>query len=61
VTEELAFESDAEAAQFIIDCNGQHLLEEKADHIAFLTGKAGQLFEQARAVAFSRVDLKGQI
>lgn len=56
----MAFESDAEAAQFIIDYN-QELLEERDDYIAFLTGKAGQIFENARAQAFSRVDLKGQI
>ncbi|KAI0116893.1 SAC3/GANP/Nin1/mts3/eIF-3 p25 family-domain-containing protein [Daldinia grandis] len=61
ITEELAFESDAEAAQFIIDCNGQDLLQERQDHIAFLTGKAGMLFETARTEAFRRVDLKGQI
>ncbi|KAF2968221.1 hypothetical protein GQX73_g5306 [Xylaria multiplex] len=60
VTEELAFESDAEAAQFIIDYD-QELLQEREDHIVFLTGKAGQIFENARAQAFSRVDLKGQI
>ncbi|KAI1310440.1 SAC3/GANP/Nin1/mts3/eIF-3 p25 family-domain-containing protein [Xylaria venustula] len=60
VTEELAFESDAEAAQFIIDYD-QELLQERDDHILFLTGKAGQTFEKARALAFSRVDLKGQI
>jgi SAC3 family protein LENG8/THP3 len=60
VTEELAFESDAEAAQFIIDYD-QDLLQERDDHIVFLTGKAGQIFENARAQAFSRVDLKGQI
>ncbi|KAI0120333.1 SAC3/GANP/Nin1/mts3/eIF-3 p25 family-domain-containing protein [Hypoxylon sp. NC0597] len=61
ITEELAFESDAEAAQFIIDYNGQDLLQERQDHIAFLTGKAGTLFETAKAQAFRRVDLKGQI
>lgn len=61
VTEELAFESDAEAAQFIIDYNGQDLLLERDDHIAFLTAKAGQLFQTARVAAFRRVDLKGQI
>ncbi|KAI8632489.1 SAC3/GANP/Nin1/mts3/eIF-3 p25 family-domain-containing protein [Xylariaceae sp. FL1651] len=62
ITEELAFESDAEAAQFIIDYD-QELLQERDDHIVFLTGKAGQMqiFESARAQAFSRVDLKGQI
>ncbi|OTB06292.1 hypothetical protein M426DRAFT_9779 [Hypoxylon sp. CI-4A] len=61
ITEELAFESDAEAAQFIIDCDGQDLLQERPDHIAFLSGKAGTLFETARTEAFRRVDLKGQI
>jgi hypothetical protein len=61
ITEELAFESDAEAAQFIIDYQGQHLLEERQEHIAFLAGKAGLLFESAKSEAFRRVDLKGQI
>lgn len=61
VTEELAFESDTEAAQFILDYNGQSLLLEREDHIAFLTSKAGATFEEARTEAFRRVDLKGQI
>ncbi|KAI1106640.1 SAC3/GANP/Nin1/mts3/eIF-3 p25 family-domain-containing protein [Jackrogersella minutella] len=61
ITEELAFESDSEAAQFIIDYNGQDLLQERSDHIVFLTGKAGTLYESFRAEAFRRVDLKGQI
>ncbi|CAJ2512427.1 Uu.00g054420.m01.CDS01 [Anthostomella pinea] len=60
ITEELAFESDAESAQFIIDYD-QDLLLEREDHIVFLTGKAGQRFEEARGEAFRRVDLKGQI
>lgn len=61
ITEELGFESDADAAQFIIDYNGQHLLEDRTEHIAFLTGKAGNIFEGARASAFRKVDIKGQI
>ncbi|POR31757.1 THP3-like protein [Tolypocladium paradoxum] len=61
ITEELAFESDADAAQFIIDHHGQHLLEDRQEYIAFLTGKAGALFEAARSTAFRRVDIKGQI
>jgi SAC3 family protein LENG8/THP3 len=61
LTEELAFESDAEAAQFIIDHNGQELLVERDDSIIFLTGNAKQLFEEARGIAFRRVDIKGQI
>ncbi|KAI1502405.1 SAC3/GANP domain protein [Biscogniauxia marginata] len=60
ITEELAFESDAEAAQFIIDYD-QNLLEEREDCIVFLTGKAGRRFEEAKSEAFRRVDLKGQI
>ncbi|KAH7134362.1 SAC3/GANP/Nin1/mts3/eIF-3 p25 family-domain-containing protein [Dactylonectria macrodidyma] len=61
ITEELGFESDADAAQFIIDHQGQHLLEDRTEYIAFLTGKAGPLFESARSVAFRKVDIKGQI
>lgn len=61
ITEELGFESDADAAQFIIDYQGQHLLEDRTEYIAFLTGKAGGLFESARASAFKKVDIKGQI
>ena len=61
VTEELGFESDADAAQFIVDHNGQYLLEEHEGQISFLTGKAGLLFEAPRAAAFQRVDIKGQI
>ncbi|KAL2066030.1 hypothetical protein VTL71DRAFT_2101 [Oculimacula yallundae] len=61
ITEELGFESDGDAAQFICDYNGQHLLEEKNDELRFLTGKAGPLFEAARSAAFAKVDIKGQI
>ncbi len=61
VTEELGFESDLDAAQFIIDHKGQDLLIERNDDIMFLTGKAGSLFEDARKLAFRKVDIKGQI
>jgi hypothetical protein len=61
ITEELGFESDADAAQFIIDYNAQDLLEDRSEHIIFLTGKAGGLFEGARTAAFRKVDIKGQI
>ena len=61
ITEELGFESDADAAQFIIDYGGQPLLEERDEYIVFLSGKAGSLFEDARKLAFSKVDIKGQI
>jgi SAC3 family protein LENG8/THP3 len=61
ITEELGFESDADAAQFIIDYQGQHLLEDRTEYIAFLTGQAGGLFEGPRSSAFQKVDIKGQI
>jgi hypothetical protein len=61
VTEELGFESDGDAAQFICDNNGQHLLEEKGDELRFLSGKGGQTFEAAKNEAFRKVDIKGQI
>lgn len=61
ITEELGFESDHDAAQFIVDYEGQSLLEERGDSITLLTGKAGQLFEAARGAAFRTVDIKGQI
>lgn len=61
ITEELGFDSDTEAAQFIIDFQGQDLLEDRTEHIAFLTGKAGSLFEGPRASSFQKVDIKGQI
>ena len=61
ITEELGFESDSDAAQFICDNDGQHLLEEKGEELRFATGKAGQLFENKRYAAFRKIDIKGQI
>ncbi|KAK3378709.1 SAC3/GANP/Nin1/mts3/eIF-3 p25 family-domain-containing protein [Lasiosphaeria ovina] len=61
IAEELYFESDVEAAQFVLDLNGESLLEERQDTIVFLSGKAGQLFEGPKKEAFSKVDIKGQI
>jgi hypothetical protein len=61
ITEELGFESDGDAAQFICDHNGQHLLEEKEDGLRFISGKAAAIFEGAKTQAFRKVDIKGQI
>jgi len=62
ISEELGFESDADAAQFICDYNGSTLIEEREDgSIQFFTAKAGNLFETAKSGAFARVDIKGQI
>jgi len=62
VTEELYFDSDYDAVQFLIAQEAQHLLEERGDGTVLLkTGVAGQFFEAARAAAFAQVDIKGQI
>ncbi|KAB5540380.1 SAC3/GANP/Nin1/mts3/eIF-3 p25 family-domain-containing protein [Coniochaeta sp. 2T2.1] len=63
VTEELGFESDQHAAQFIVDSTGETVLEEKNGDIMFATAKADKLqtFEALRAQAFRRIDIKGQI
>jgi hypothetical protein len=63
VTEELGFESDQHAAQFIVDSGGQDVLEDRNGDIMFLTAKADKLrlFETLRAAAFRRIDIKGQI
>ena len=59
-------ENDAAARQccdFICRYNGEPLLFRKDGdgEIRVLTGKSGNLFEDARAAAFGKVDIKGQI
>lgn len=61
LTEELGFESDDESARFVCDNNGQSFLEERDGGVRLLTGKALSFFESAKALAFKRVDIKGQI
>ncbi|CAG7979035.1 unnamed protein product [Penicillium olsonii] len=61
ITEELGFESDEQSARFIIDNSSAELLEEKNGAVRLLTGKAGSLFDQAKAAAHRVVDIKGQI
>lgn len=62
ITEELGFESDAEAAQFICAYEGgRALLEEREDGILLLTGKTGGMFDVAKNAAFKKIDIKGQI
>jgi len=58
ITEELAFESDGDAAQFIYNHNGQQLLEERAQGLHLLTGKAGLIFENLKREAFQKVGIK---
>ncbi|EXJ80967.1 hypothetical protein A1O3_07255 [Capronia epimyces CBS 606.96] len=64
VTEELGFESDEEACQFLLDHapeDSSHLLEEREGDVRFLTGKVGSIFQNAKTRAFGLVDIKGQI
>ena len=61
LTEELGFESDDESARFVCDYNGESFLEGRDDGVRLLTGKASSFFESAKALAFKRVDIKGQI
>lgn len=61
MTDELFFETDADAAQFILDHDGAELLEEKNGTLMFLSGKALPLFNSHKAAAFARIDIKGQI
>ena len=61
VTEELGFESDEQSAHFILDHSSEGLLHEKEGSVRLLTGKAGHVFQMAKAEAHRVVDIKGQI
>lgn len=73
LVQELAFRGDAESEEADADAGprecldlicrygGEQLIERKDDDVRFLSGKAGNLFENAKAGAFGRVDIKGQI
>ena len=70
LAQELAFHggdaSDPDAGprqclDFLCRHGAEHLVEKKDDGVLFLTGKAGPLFDNAKAAAFRGVDLKGQI
>lgn len=73
LAQELAFhgesESDAsdpdagarQCLDFLCQHGGESLVERKEGDVRFLTGKAGAVFENAKAAAFRGVDIKGQI
>lgn len=70
VVEELAFQGEEDdpdygsraCVQFICDHGGQHLIRQQdSGEIRFLSGQAKNLFEDAKAAAFRRVDIKGQL
>lgn len=60
VTEELGFESDEESARFVLEYASEDILQERDDEVRLLTGKAGQIFDNAKAGAFKHVT-KAQI
>lgn len=63
LTEELGFEDDEECCQFLRDHEALHLVDTKtSERAARVRVKEGAaIFEQLRAGAFSKVDIKGQI
>jgi hypothetical protein len=66
LTDELGFENDTEFRQFLEECGAQHLVEEyEGDNgktqFRVRVKEGAALFEQRRAAAFARVDIKGQI
>jgi len=64
ITTELAFKDEMEACSFICENGGEILLFEKSVPMPakwLASGKAGVLFETAKALAFRKVDIKGQI
>lgn len=66
LTDELGFDNDEVCREFLESHGAQNIIEEKFDE---KTGKqyrvkirdAAAQFEQLRAAAFSKVDIKGQI
>ena len=66
LTDELGFDNDEVCREFLESHGAQNIIEEKFDE---KTGKqyrvkireAAAHFEQLRAAAFSKVDIKGQI
>lgn len=62
VTDELAFDSDGDAATFICEHGNESFLQQDAaGDVRFMTGKVGNVYDEARRRAFGTVDLKGQI
>lgn len=62
ITEELGFMSDEDAAQFIVSHDAELLVSKPGENdLYFQAGKGLASFEPAKAAAFGRVDIKGQI
>lgn len=66
LTDELAFDNDEVCREFLESHGAQTIIEEKFDEKAgkqyrVKIREGAALFEQLRAAAFSKVDIKGQI
>lgn len=66
LTDELAFDNDGACREFLESHGAQHLIEKKPDEkgghqLRVKLREAAAGFEQLRAAAFSKVDIKGQI
>jgi hypothetical protein len=61
ISEELGFESDQEAMEFLLQYADDSTLVLRDDVVRFLTKKCGNVFEQAKSEAFRVVDIKGQL
>lgn len=61
LTEELAFESDQECAQFLCDHGAENLFLQGENGVRLVTSKAGSIFSSAKETAFRKVDIKGQV
>ena len=67
LAEELGFEGDHDCISFLCENGGEQFIEQKSDDkgvpngIRFLTAKARPVIEQAKAKAFHKVDIKGQV
>ncbi|KAF3938933.1 hypothetical protein ABW19_dt0201481 [Dactylella cylindrospora] len=62
ITEELGFENDAECEAFLVKHNAADFMKTKDNGKRVLeTQKVAPIFEAAKAAAFKKVDIKGQI
>lgn len=62
ITEELGFESDTDTADFILNHGGQcGFIQADNEEVRLSVDKVRQIFEDASKVAFSKVDIKGQL
>jgi hypothetical protein len=61
ISEELGFEGDEEARDFLLSYVNESVLPIRNEAFHFVTKSIGSIFEQAKAEAFRVVDIKGQL